>query len=362
MGNKKKILLLTPDFSPMTGGVARYLSDVADFFKNEILVVASPHADSKRFDEAAAFSVHREDLLFKSFWPKWFRSVLILWRMRKRYDRILVSHLIPFGTAAFVASVFLRKPYFVIVHGMDFRLAIRNGFKSYVTKIVLMYSRRVITNSRALKHEIKSRFDLNHVDVVYPNVRSIRTINKESIQGAPVRLLTVSRLVERKGHDRVLEALATLSESFNLEYHIVGKGPVHKQLLDQVELLKLNNVVFHGFVPDTRLHELYAQSDVFVMPIKEDPFDKEGFGMVFLEAALHGVPSITSKISGVDEAVLHEQTGLLIETDFELIGALKRLLGDSDYRQSLGRAAQDRANNEFARDVQLSKLKSILYE
>ncbi len=132
--------------------------------------------------------------------------------------------------------------------------------------------------------------------------------------------------------------------------------------MKQAKELGLDNVVFHGFVDDEKLQEMYSSSDVFVMPIKEDKFDKEGFGMVFLEAALHSLPSITSKISGVDEAVLHEQSGILIEKDFELEGAIRKLVSDSEYRMQLGEFAKSRAMSEFSKEVQMKKLRSILYE
>lgn len=361
---KNKTLLLTPDFPPTSGGVARYLSDLADYFGDEIFVITSEHIDSDAFDSSVNYSIKREKLFFRFLWPRWFRSVWILFSNRFNYDRVLVSHVIPFGTAVFIASLFTQKPYFVIVHGMDFRLALRNKWKSQIAKAVLKHASKVITNSRALSNEIKERFGLTNVEVVYPSVRPIDPAPVLHLLAGTkdkVRLLTVSRLVERKGHDRVLEALSNLND-VNLEYHIVGNGPLKEDLNQKVITLGLRNVVFHGFVPDDKLQEIYSQSDIFVMPIIEDRFDKEGFGMVFLEAALYGIPSITSRISGVDEAVLHDQTGLLIEKDCELEDAIRLLVSDSAYRNKLGKFAKERVRSEFARDVQLAKLRSILYE
>jgi phosphatidyl-myo-inositol dimannoside synthase len=361
MSSNNKTLLLTPDFPPNSGGVARYLSGLAEYFDDEIFVVTNEDSNSDVFDSAVSYSIKREKLFFKYLWPRWFKSVWVLISCRNDYERVLVSHVIPFGTAALIAGVFTRKPYFVIVHGMDFRLALRNKWKSYLAGVVLRYSNKVITNSRALSSEVKERFDLTNVEVVYPSVGRPQGIAPTG-DSNKVRLLTVSRLVERKGHDRVLGVLSTMKDMDGVEYHVVGDGPEGDGLKKQAESLGLDNVVFHGFVDDEKLQEMYSSSDIFVMPIKEDRFDKEGFGMVFLEAALHGLPSVTSKISGVDEAVLHEQSGLLIEKDVELEMALRRLVSDSDYRNKLGEFAKKRAVNEFSKEVQLSKLRSILYE
>ncbi len=373
-GNNKT-LLITPDFAPMTGGVARYLSDLADYFGDEIFVITNnvdesrvPTRGTPTFDSTARFPVERESLFFKYVWPKWMKSVWILLSRRFDYDRVLVSHVIPFGTVAYISSIFTQKPYFVIVHGMDFRLAIRNKWKSQIAKLVLKNAEKVITNSRALSHEVKERFGLTNVEVVYPSVKGLSSgsfdrlkMTQDSLTQDKVRLLTVSRLVERKGHDRVLEAISKLSH-LNVEYHIVGDGIQKSELENQTKALGLENVIFHGFVEDEKLHEIYSESDVFLMPVKEDPFDKEGFGMVFLEAALHGVPSITSKISGVDEAVLHNQTGILIESDHDLEKAIEKLVTDLKFRKSLGELAKKRVGSDFSREAQMSKLRSILYE
>ena len=105
------------------------------------------------------------------------------------------------------------------------------------------------------------------------------------------------------------------------------------------------NVVFAGVVSDEEKAALYGGADVFVLPVREDGDDMEGFGLVFLEAGLHGLPSICGKSGGAADAVEDGRTG--IHCDGRDIGgvhaALARLLSDDALRRRLGDAARVKA-------------------
>ena len=130
-------------------------------------------------------------------------------------------------------------------------------------------------------------------------------------------LLTVSRLVDRhKGHDVLLAAVKLLtSASHDVRLSVVGDGPLRQDLERLSSALDLDDRVrFHGSVSDERLDELYAQSDIFVMPSRLSGSGQgEGFGIVFLEASAHGLPVVAGSEGGTTDAVVSGETGILVD-------------------------------------------------
>ncbi|OGL98026.1 hypothetical protein A2318_02120 [Candidatus Uhrbacteria bacterium RIFOXYB2_FULL_45_11] len=360
--NDRDLLLITPDFLPSRGGVARYLGLFAEYFSKRLRVVAPP-LESKP-EIATSYLLERKPLLSKLIWPKWITSVLLLVHESKTYRVVITSHVIPFGTAAMVAKWFTKKPYIVITHGMDVRLAVRS--KKSLTTRVLSGAYLVIANSNALAQELQQTFGLKNILTLYPSVDPALVLKATKTVPEVFTLLSVSRLVDRKGHERVLQALALLKLNGSLSafcYVIVGDGPMRQTLETlAIELQLESNVVFKGDVSDEELRNAYANADVFVMPVKNDSIDKEGFGMVYLEAAAYGVPSIATRMSGVDEAVLDRETGLLIDDgNIEaLAGSILLLANDQALREQLGSAARTRVTTEFTPAVQFSKLEPYL--
>ena len=346
-----RLLLITPDFSPNTGGVARYLGLLASYFQGRLRVISST-----------------SELLSSFIWPHWLKTVLLLLRLRREHDLVMTSHILPFGTATLIASWLTKKPYIIFVHGMDVRLACTTIKKKWIASFVLKHARVVVANSNALSQEIAELFHVPLPLVVYPCVdsssdRSLKPIAQSQIK--PFIFLTVSRLVSRKGHVAVLSVLAHLKQSEDFpvfEYHIVGSGPMEETLKEMVSQLNLSEVVFFGTLSDEELEQQYASADLFVMPVIDDPVDKEGFGTVFLEAARFGVPSISTRISGIEEAILDGKTGILIppRDQLALQKAILELVLSPEERMRLGNNARARVFQEFTAEKQFSKLEAYV--
>lgn len=360
-----KILFITPDFPPLEGGVARYVSALANHFQARIEVLTNPHSSWQSYDPFVGYPIYRLPLLYRWIWPRWLKMVKYLWSYRSRYDLVLTSHVLPFGTAAMLAKLFTRVPYVVFVHGMDMRLARASTRKRRVSQAVLQRAELVVANSHALAQEIAQVTGLREILVVYPCVPPREIKQAAKVPDAPFMLLTVGRLVERKGHTCVLNTLSRLRDSGELpsfEYHIIGEGPMEATLRSIATTLGLDTrVVFHGRVSDEKKWDLYSQADVFVMPVSKDPMDKEGFGLVFIEAAQAGVPSISTSVPGVDEAIIDEQTGILLRApdEQELAQTILYLYRNPSLRHKLGAAAHEHTK-QFLCDVQMAKLDSYL--
>lgn len=295
------------------------------------------------------------------------RSVFLLIQKRFDYDTVIISHLIPFGTVARIAQIITKKPYILILHGFDFSLATRNRWKSWLTHQILAHAKLIITNSQFLLEEVQSSFVIQKGMVIYPPLFSVDTQKKSSLeQDSLFHLLTVSRLVKRKGHRRVLEALALLKKEGKGDYFfytIAGEGPERPFLEQLIKNFHLEECVSIISIPnDAKKQRCYERAHLFVMPTIVDPVDREGFGIVYLEAAQFGIPSIGTRQPGVDEAIVDGQTGLLVEDGniSALAQAIYLLAEDETRRKNLGQNAKKRVEKEFTPEEQYGKLKPFL--
>lgn len=154
--------------------------------------------------------------------------------------------------------------------------------------------------------------------------------------GGPFSLLTVSRLVPRKGHRLVLEAL---TEVPGVHYVIVGEGPERARLQHIAERLGLaSRVTFVGYVPDEALPDIYRRCDAFIMASEHvrEAGSVEGFGLSFLEANASGKAVIGTRTGGIASAIRHEYNGLLCEAAVPSVAeAIRRMKDDATLRRTL---------------------------
>lgn len=127
-------------------------------------------------------------------------------------------------------------------------------------------------------------------------------------------LLTVGRLVRRKGVDTVMRALSKILQTHpDVAFVVVGTGPDESRLKKlSAELNLQGHVHFVGSVSQEALPSYYSEADLFVMPACGDPPDVEGFGIVFLEANACGTPVIGARSGGIPDAIREGETGLLV--------------------------------------------------
>lgn len=311
------------------GGLGRYIEAIATTFPGEVTMAAVEHA-----------------------------SYLSMARQFRTARQVWVNHVLPVGTAAWLS----RTPYVVFLHGLDFDLARRTPWKQWLTRQVLRGAKAVVTNSRALAQEVGSFAGIAMPLVMYPCVDDVLREAAEVPHVPHVKLhttlLTVGRLVERKGHCKVLRAMVELP---NTMYDIVGDGPMRGAIVAEVQRLGLDRRVrLHGEVADHDLPSFFRGADVFVMPSTKSERDREGFGIVYLEANLFDLPVVAVASPGVDEAVLHDRTGMLVEdTHDALVDALLRLQ-DPALRAALGMAGRERVLTTFTREAQCGVLRPLL--
>ena len=163
-----------------------------------------------------------------------------------------------------------------------------------------------------------------------------------------VVILTVGRLHPRKGQLQTLEALQALPASVRsrLEYWIAGgqsKGGYEETLRERAAGCSDLAVRFFGNLPDDELSQVYEDADIFAMTSLQLDRSVEGFGLVYLEAAAHGLPVVAHHVGGVADAVVDGRTGLLVPENrpAQLAAAFERLIHERDLRLRLGEAGRE---------------------
>ncbi len=172
-----------------------------------------------------------------------------------------------------------------------------------------------------------------------------------STPGEPGMILTVGRLIARKGHAYLIEAMTQLT-SANAHLVIVGEGHERPELERHVHALHLEDrVTFAGRVSDAELQRHYQACQVFVLPaIVDSSGDTEMLGMVSLEAMRYGKPVVATRVGGVADIVQDGATGLLVEqrNPAMLAAAIDRLLADPALADTLGQAGYCFARDHFS--------------
>lgn len=177
------------------------------------------------------------------------------------------------------------------------------------------------------------------------------------------RIGSLGRLVEKKGFDVLIEAVAVLKQRrHELELLIAGDGPLRNELMALVEQLELSqSVTFLGPLSHSAVPAWMATLDVFALACKPDANgDMDGIPVVLMEAMAQGVPVVSSRLSGIPELVMDQRSGLLAEPgDVPGMAAqLERLIACPEYAKALAQHGQAHVRNEFGQDVNIDRLLS----
>lgn len=370
-----KHLLVTNDFPPKVGGIQSYLWELwRRLPAEEAVVLTTPYEGAAAFDRAADLRIERVDQPVMLPTPGLRRRIDDL-AEEIDADLVLLDPALPLGHL----GPGLDRPYGLILHGAEITVPGRVAGPRHVLARTLRGAELVVAAGGypADEGELAAGRGLPVV-VVPPGVDVDRFVplDDEDRRSARARLgvadddllvVSVSRLVPRKGFDVLIRAAAALRTRYpNLRVLIGGTGRDEGRLRRLAEDLDAP-VELLGFVPDDDMPELYGAADVFSMACRNRWFglEQEGFGIVFLEAAACGVPQIAGDSGGAAEAVADGSTGLVIHDPGSvdhLVTALDDLLADPERRRAMGAAGRERAVAEFGYDVLAARLQAALVE
>lgn len=159
-------------------------------------------------------------------------------------------------------------------------------------------------------------------------------------------IITIARLIKRKGIDQVIKALNSIENDYNSvpdwKYFIGGIGPERRNLEKLVQNYGLKDkIIFLDYIPDNSLANFYGAADIFIMANREIEGDTEGFGIVFLEANACGTPVIGGKAGGTLDAIKDGYSGFRVNSNNtrEVARALLKLMKDENLRKKMGKQA-----------------------
>ena len=169
----------------------------------------------------------------------------------------------------------------------------------------------------------------------------------------PRQILAIGRLIERKGHVYLVQALAELAKRRDdVRLTILGRGSERARLESLIDELDLaDKVQLLDYVSDEELAQLYRQCDLLVQPsITDSGGDFEGLGMVLLEAMGYQKPVVATKVGGILDIVRHNETGVLVEErdSQALAQAIEAVLSDKTWARELGQAGFAYAKEYFS--------------
>jgi colanic acid/amylovoran biosynthesis glycosyltransferase len=164
----------------------------------------------------------------------------------------------------------------------------------------------------------KNKIAVHRMGIDFDKIKfETRSINENKC----IKILSVARLVEKKGIEFGIHAISKVTKNFpNVKYIIVGDGPLKDELQNLINRLELSErVILLGWKNQEETFEIMQKSDIFIAPsITSQTGDQEGIPVVLMEAMAHGLPVVSTYHSGIPELVINNKTGLLVnEKDWE---------------------------------------------
>ena len=224
----------------------------------------------------------------------------------------------------------------------------------------------LVTCTRANREHLAALAPPGKVELLYHGIDLARFPRNAAIGSArdgssePVVILSVARLVEKKGTEILLEALARISPALQWRFVHVGGGPLLKSLQGRAARLGIEQrVTWRGALTQDEVLAEYRKADVFALAsrIARDG-DRDGLPNVIAEAQSQGLACVATRVSAIPELVRDGQTGILVpENDAEALArALESLIADPARRRALGQAAQTRVREGFALEPNIDAL------
>jgi phosphatidylinositol alpha-1,6-mannosyltransferase len=371
-----RTLLVTNDFPPRTGGIQRYLLELAARLpEGELAVYAPAWPGAAAFDARLPFPVFRHPTSL----------MLPVSSVGRRAAQIARAHAVDtvwFGAAAPLAllgpSLWRRAGVVRMLansHGHEVGWSMLPGARQALRRIGRDID-VITTVSRYTRARVASAFGAQAaLEPLPPGIDTERfrpdpgaraeLRRRYSLGSAPV-VTCVSRLVARKGQDMLIRALPLIRERVpGTRLVLIGDGPDAHRLRGLAAANGVaDEVVFVGTVPDADLSAHHAVGDVFALPCRTRGrgLDVEGLGIALLEAAATGLPVVAGRSGGAPETVQDGRTGHVVNSRDRaaLVDALVALLVDPDRAATMGATGRDWMRTDWRWEERADRLRSLL--
>lgn len=363
----KKILVFTTAYRPFIGGSEIALEQIAQRLPGIFFDILTPRAARELHDEHFSNGVVRRigigSRFDKYLFPLLgcFRALSLLssgeYRIMHAYQASFgglaaaltktIRHDVPFVVTLQEGKDLERQPLITkklrrwIIRRADAATVISGYLKSYVS---------------ALRSDLAISLIPNGVDIARFSEASAEQARKEfGISSSDPVILTVSRLVEKNGIDRLLSACAKLQRPYLLL--IAGDGPLRKELHAFADKLGISkNVRWLGTLSYERVPLCYAVADVFVRPSRS-----EGLGSVFLEAMAAGVPIVAPLVGGITDLIRDGETGLACNAGDprDIARKIAQILDDLDLATRISETAYGAVEHGYTWDLAAQRMNSV---
>lgn len=352
------VFLITHEFYPKRGGIATFTEEIAR-------ASASLGYDVEVWAQSAPPTVEKRD------WPFRLRRLPLkgthdlscqlklareLIRHRRDLRRATVYLPEPGPMLTMMLLQFFRafRPQRLVLtfHGSEILKFARSPVRRWLARMLIRHATRVSTLSNYTQELLLSHFPeaADKITLTPGALRSDFAVvpPKPDRSKEKIVILTVGRLHPRKGQLLTLQALQMLPPEVRagIEYWVVGgqsKGRYETSLRATAAETPDLSVRFFGNLPDDELTGVYDGADIFAMTSINLDRSVEGFGLVYLEAAAHGLPVVAHDVGGVSEAMVDGVTGLLVPPNrpVQLAAAFEKLIFDAALRRRLGSAGRE---------------------
>ena len=378
----KKILLVTNDFGPRAGGIETFVIGLLERIKgHEVTVFTSQQGDTSVYDQQWLDKFGVRVIRDQS------KILLPSWRVTRAAQKIVAAKnidVVVFGAAAPLAlmSPSLRKSgvkkIIALTHGHEvwwakifpFNFAIKRIGKN-VDHLTYLgeFTRQAISKALSRKSATEMVKIAPGIDTAHfiPQPDAMQKRKELGLQDKKI-IISVGRLVHRKGQDNLIQAMpAVLKKIPNAHLLLVGEGPYRKHLEKLVTKSSLEqNVTFAGRIMYDRLPSYLSAADLFAMPSRSRFFglEVEGLGIVYLEASACGIPVVAGNSGGAPDAVLEGVTGLCVDgTNIEQItAAIVEICSDAERASHMGAAGRNWIVDQWRWDIWSEEFNALLVE
>lgn len=355
------VFLITHEFYPVRGGIATFTEEIAKAtadlgYDVEVWAQSAPENTEKDWP----FRLRRMPLRGSHDLRCQLRLARELIRRRRqlRHAVVYLPEPGPMLTMMLLQFFHAFRPKRLVLtfHGSEILRFANSPFRRALARRLIRHASRVSTLTYYTQELLLSHFP-EAVNKLFLTPGALRSDFAVVPARQPARsrerivVLTVGRLHPRKGQLSTLEALQLLAPEVRsrVEYWIVGgqsKDNYEHTLRATAARCPDLTVRFLGSMPDDELSDIYDRADIFAMTSVNHGHSIEGFGLVYLEAAAHGLPVVAHDVGGVPEAVLDGVTGLLVppHRPAQLAAAFEQLIFDEKLRQQLGSAGREWAS------------------
>lgn len=315
MPDVKKILVVTQCYPPAVGGIETLIQGLVDALSYEGHV-CDVLADGRGIS-------NRQVTYFKGFKPlRRFRKkrAVATKLLERSYDAIFCDS---WKSVQTIPET--HVPIICLAHGSE---VLPNVSEKKEVQITQSFSRAavIVPNSTFTAKLVSGFCHKNKIQIITPGISFVDhpTDPAFSVDGSPV-ITTICRLEKRKGIDKLIKAIPEIKKHYPfVKLMIAGDGEYLSHLEELAKDYK-KHIVFLGQISEVEKADILRKTDVFAMPVRQEQKSIEGFGLVYLEAALYGVPSLAGSAGGASDAVIDGKTGYICDGD-DLSDVTEKLL------------------------------------